>query len=38
MANQFYDGIHSRFEKVNSVDLKVNDHNQEYQFPTHGKI
>lgn len=32
MRNQFYEGIHSRSERVNSADLKVQYHNQEDQF------
>lgn len=32
MRNQFYEGIHSRYESINSADLKVHYHNQEDQF------
>lgn len=38
MVNQFYNGIHSRFKRVNLADLKAYDHNQEDKFYTHGKF
>lgn len=38
MVNQFYNGIHSRFKRVNLAYLKAYDHNQENKFHTHGKF